>query len=237
MSSNLMTTTDLKPALRQGLPVLVYLFDSREKADKPLENALESAAKKNAAEVVIARVDVAASPKIHQQYDNLATPALVTLSKGFFGHKVKTQAAEVRPKDIRAHLDYLLDQGPDPTAETATDRSKAEKPGKPATHAVTDSTFKRDVLKARTPVLVDFWAPWCAPCLTLAPHMEKLAVEYKGRVRIAKVNVDENPATQHSYQIQSIPTLIMFKDGQPVERRTGATTQVIRAMIEEALLD
>lgn len=237
MSNNLMTTTDLKPALRQGLPVLLYLFDSREKADKPLDNALEAAAKKYTGEVIIARVDVAASPKIHQQYNNLTTPALLTLSKGFFGHKVKSQAAEVRPKDIRAHLDYLLDRGPDPTAEAQTDSSKTEKPGKSATRAVTDSTFKRDVLKAKTPVLVDFWAPWCAPCLTLAPHMEKLAAEYKGRVRIAKVNVDENPGTQNSFQIQSIPTLIMFKDGQPVERRTGATTQVIRDMIEEALLD
>jgi thioredoxin 1 len=237
MAENLITITNdnLKDATRQKIPVVLYFYDSQDKADKPLEKALESTAKKNRDDIVIARVNVADNPRTYNNYGPLATPAIVTLVKGFLGHKVKSEAEAVRPKDIRAHVDYLLDRGPEPVDNAEVDMT--EKELKPATRQVTDMSFKKDVLKAKTPVLVDFWAAWCQPCLVLAPFMEEIAREYKGKVRIAKLNVDQNPYAKNSYQVTSIPTLIMFKDGEPVERRSGADMETIRTMIDEVLLD
>ena len=87
---------------------------------------------------------------------------------------------------------------------------------------VKDETFEREVLKARGTVLMDCWAPWCGPCRTIGPIMEQLAAESNGRYRIAKLNVDENPRTASQFQIQSIPTMLIFKDGQLVDRLVGA---------------
>lgn len=93
-----------------------------------------------------------------------------------------------------------------------------------ATH-VTDANFESDVLKAATPVLVDFWAPWCSPCRALGPVIDELAGEYEGKVAIVKMNVDENPATPGQYGIRAIPTLILFKNGEVVEQVTGAVSK------------
>ena len=87
---------------------------------------------------------------------------------------------------------------------------------------VKDDTFERDVLHARGPVLLDCWAPWCGPCRIVGPIMEQLATESNGRYRIAKLNVDENPRTSAQFQIQSIPTMLIFKDGKLVDRLVGA---------------
>jgi len=87
----------------------------------------------------------------------------------------------------------------------------------------TDSNFETDVLKAEQPVLVDFWAPWCGPCKLLAPTIEELADDYSGKVRVGKMNTDENPQTASGHQISAIPTVILFKNGEPVERFVGVT--------------
>ena len=87
--------------------------------------------------------------------------------------------------------------------------------------AVDDNSFEEVVLGAGTPVLVDFWAPWCGPCLAMAPAVEELAGEYRGRVVFAKVNVDENPKVASQYGIRSIPTLLLFKDGKPMTQVVG----------------
>jgi thioredoxin 1 len=86
---------------------------------------------------------------------------------------------------------------------------------------VTDSSFKADVLDSPAPVLVDFWAVWCGPCRAIAPHLEALAGELGEKVRIVKVNVDENQQTAMNYQIRSIPTLLMFKGGKVVDQMVG----------------
>lgn len=90
---------------------------------------------------------------------------------------------------------------------------------------ITDATFDMQVLKSDQPVLLDFWAPWCGPCRALGPVIEELASEYEGRVRIGKMNVDENPATPGKYGIRAIPTLILFKNGEAVEQVTGAVSK------------
>ena len=85
-----------------------------------------------------------------------------------------------------------------------------------------DATFDEDVLQSETPVLVDFWAPWCGPCRMLAPTVDAIAEEYEGKVKVGKVNTDENPQIATQHQINSIPTLMIFKGGEVVERLVGA---------------
>jgi len=91
-----------------------------------------------------------------------------------------------------------------------------------ATVAVTDDSFSDDVLSSNTPVLVDFWASWCGPCKMIAPVLEEIAGEKAGQLTVAKLDVDANPATARDFQVVSIPTLILFKDGAPVKRIVGA---------------
>jgi thioredoxin 1 len=88
---------------------------------------------------------------------------------------------------------------------------------------VTVADFEAEVLKASTPVLVDFWAPWCGPCRVVAPVLEAIAQEQQGKVKIVKVNVDDNQQLAARYGVQAIPTLIIFKGGQPVDRVVGAS--------------
>jgi len=91
--------------------------------------------------------------------------------------------------------------------------------------AVTDATFEDDVLKSDVPVLVDFWAEWCGPCKMIAPILEEIAVEYDGKIRIAKLNIDENPATPPRYGIRGIPTLMLFKAGNVEATKVGAVSK------------
>lgn len=87
---------------------------------------------------------------------------------------------------------------------------------------VTDANFEDVVLKASTPVLVDFWAAWCGPCLAVAPTLEELAQEYEGKFVIAKLDVDRNPETSQKYGIMNIPTMLYFQNGQQVDKQVGA---------------
>jgi thioredoxin 1 len=87
---------------------------------------------------------------------------------------------------------------------------------------VSDATFEADVLKSATPVVVDFWAEWCGPCRMIAPALEEISGALGDKVKIVKLNVDENPATASKYGIMSIPTLMLFKDGQLASRQVGA---------------
>lgn len=97
---------------------------------------------------------------------------------------------------------------------------------------VTDKNFEAEVLNSEIPVLVDFWAPWCGPCRALSPTIDQVATEYEGKVKVVKLNTDENPESAVKFRINSIPNLIFFKAGKPVEQLVGA---VDKAKIEEAL--
>lgn len=99
---------------------------------------------------------------------------------------------------------------------------------------VSDNSFESDVLKSERPVLVDFWAQWCAPCRMLAPTVEAVAEKYAGSATVVKLNVDDNPAVSQRYGIKGIPTLILFKNGKEEERVVGATSkEAIARMIDK----
>ena len=99
-----------------------------------------------------------------------------------------------------------------------------------------DAAFENDVLQAQTPVLVDFWAEWCGPCKMIAPILEQAAGEFEGRLRITKLNVDENAATAAKFNIRSIPTLLLFNKGEVVARKVGAVSQShLRAFLDGQL--
>lgn len=102
--------------------------------------------------------------------------------------------------------------------------------------AVTSSEFDQQVLKSDTPVIVDFWAVWCGPCKMIAPHLDALATEYAGKVKVVKVDIDSEREVAERYNILSIPTLLFFKDGKVVEQVVGAVPKTTIAAKLEALI-
>ena len=102
--------------------------------------------------------------------------------------------------------------------------------------AITDETFGPEVLEAQTPVMVDFWAEWCGPCKAIAPVVSELADEYDGRMKFTKLDVDTNPQAAMNYGVRSIPTLLIFSDGKPMDQIVGAVSkQTLKTRIDEAI--
>ncbi|MFO7323751.1 MAG: thioredoxin [Chloroflexota bacterium] len=223
------TTDDrnLDKVLGQKLPVVLVLYD---RPNRPLEEALSREAREHAGELLFARVNVAENPATYQRFDRPALPALLT----FDGGEIESRAANIQPEDLEAHVDFMLGQGPKPV-ETAAEAAARAGSGAAPVH-VTDTTFHREVLSSDLPVLVDFWAPWCGPCHMVAPVLDRVAQKYAGRIKVAKLNVDENPATASRYRAMSIPMLLMFRNGEPVGKLVGAHPQPnIEQLVQQAL--
>ena len=161
--------------------------------------------------------------------------SVVTCGKSGAKNRVDERVTIVGKEPVCGRCGARLHGGGQYTQGGATSGA-AESESKP--RVVTDATFSRDVLQAShtRPVLLDCWAPWCGPSRMVAPALDELAAESAGLYRIAKLNVDENPLTSNALDIHSIPTLIIYKKGQQVERIVGAQTkQVIAARISAHL--
>ncbi|MCC7209449.1 MAG: thioredoxin [Anaerolineae bacterium] len=134
--------------------------------------------------------------------------------------------------DVQGAVDALLPHAPAGPANAKPEKKAAS--GKPV--PVTDATFRKEVLESDVPVLVDFWAAWCGPCRQIAPVLEKLAAEFVGKVKIAKVDVDANPTVSQSFGIQSIPTLMFVKGGKIVGQQAGALPEhILRDAINQLI--
>jgi len=222
------TTTDasLDRVLGAGLPVELVFHNG----DKGLDETLTSLAAKNAGKLLVVKIDAKDNPSSARRYKVSAFPAVVTVRQGM----TLSQAEAISAADLEQHAAYLLGQGPRPATRPAPRPSYAPSDGHAAEASgtatggaghpvvVTEASFEQQVVRSSEPVLIDFWAPWCGPCRMVGPIVERLAGEMAGRLKVAKVNVDENPNLQAKFGIQGIPTMMIFKDGQMVDRWTGA---------------
>lgn len=209
--------------LAAGLPVLLVFANGQHAAG--MEEKMKHLARKHAGQLLVAQINVNDSPKTAEKYRIRSVPALVAVKNG----EPQSQAEGVSAEDLERHTLFLLGRGPRPAAPasatpppSAASRTPgaAGPGGRPVT--VTDKTFEQEVIRSPLPVVVDFWAPWCGPCRMVAPILEKLAQEWNGKVKIAKVNVDENPLYAGQYGVQAIPTMMVVKNGQVVDRWAGA---------------
>jgi thioredoxin len=231
------TTNDmsLDRVIKAGLPVTLIFYNTEIPAS--LEQAMKALAKEYAGLILIVKINTKDNPRSAQQYQIHASPTLVTFIKG----SSADQVSNITDIILEAHVKYLLGLGPKPPAPTHDQTVSTQKPQEAGTNHtinkhpinVTDATFDKVVLGSSIPVLVDFWAPWCGPCRMIEPIMDKFAKEMSGKLRLAKVNVDENPNLSQRYGIYSIPTMMIVKNGIVIDQWSGALPEsAIRNRLE-----
>lgn len=216
--------------LAADLPLLILFWEEQE-LPSDVNQALLRLASGEAGRLIVAKINVRENVQAVRRFDIHRTPTLIAVRQGLEIGRVESPT----PSDVQEHAQHLLGRSVHPAGRHVSEpRSSA---GDDHPIVVTDATFEQRVLRSPLPVLVDFWAPWCGPCHIIAPTIERIAAGYAGRLLVAKVNVDENPIYAGIYNVQSIPTLLMFRNGQVVNRLVGVLPEMhLRAEIERVLL-
>lgn len=217
----------LDRVLNAGLPVAIVFYEKELPSE--LRQSMDDLARQVAGKALIITLARNDAPQAISRFSVRQFPTLVTVRDG----KIVLSQENVRPGDLKPQIAYLLGEGPRPAPPTTTPSAAAPKQTAgqgPLT--VNEAAWDREVLKANRPVLVDFWAPWCAPCHMVAPTVDALAREQTQALKVVKVNVDENPGLASRYRAMSIPTMIVIKGGQEVDRWVGALPdQAIRSRV------
>jgi thioredoxin 1 len=199
--------------LQTGLPVVLAFWSHQAQLNPTVETLLAEAARQQAGKLLIAKIDAQAEQPLLARFGVQQAPTLVFI-KG--GQVEGSMAGGADADGVRAWLHYLVQGGARPAVAQAQRTTNGAHPV-----TLTDANFAQ-TLNDNRPVLVDFWAPWCGPCRMVAPAVEQLAREFQGRAVIGKLNVDENPQTAQRFGIQSIPTLLIFRQGKVVDQIVGA---------------
>jgi len=222
------SAAELDNLLTTELPVMLYVWNGGA-LTADVKNELDRVARDYRGRILVVKADVGRAPDLGERYEVGRSPMLLGLHKG------EQLIRRNRPwgTDVQGVVDVLMPHAPAGSpAEKKPDKKAAS--GKPVT--VTDATFRNEVLESDVPVLVDFWATWCGPCRQVAPVLEKLAAEFVGKVKIAKVDVDANPTLSQSFGIQSIPTLMFVKRGKIVGQQAGALPEhILRDAINQLI--
>ncbi len=247
---------NLDRVLSTERPLLIAFETPNCEPCRSLEPALREMAKELAGRALVVRVEDSKEGNLATRFRLTRVPTLVYWKEG---KEVARVEGAVDVGAVRDYMTFLLGAGsrPAPTsgpsiplsgaaAGPATTTSTASPPGGAtgrtttatdgAPVVVTDSSFSSQVLQSPLPVLVDFWAPWCGPCRIVSPIVEELGRQYAGKLRVAKVNTDENPQHASQLGIMGIPTLIFFKNGREVDRVVGAVPKAtLTSRVERVL--